>query len=144
MKFLEDKEIVKIVPAKRLGQSLEFLKSRRADLQHHESLEDFIEALISEAPKTSTLSGLEFHIAAVRNEVLRELRRRGVFIGQSIVEELAFYVLRDGDDSNPAHQVLDRVREAGLYHPGLLVFALRGVGILGFGAFRALGRGDTT
>jgi hypothetical protein len=144
MKFLSHAEISKIVPARKLRQSIDFLESRQADLHKYESLEDFVEALISEAPKTSILSGLEFHLAAVRNEILRELRKRGVFIGQSIVEELTFYVFREGKNSNPLHKVFEWIRDSGLHRPGVLVFPLHGVGILGFGAFRALGRGDAT
>src|ERR1700722_10377930 len=144
MKFLDQNEVAKIIPAKKLQESVAFLESKRTDLQKYESLEDFVEALISEAPKTSILSGLEFHMAVVRNEVLRELRKRGVFIGQSIIEELAFYVFREGKNSNPFHTVLEWIRDAGLHRPGLLIFPLHGIGILGFGAFRALGRGDAT
>jgi hypothetical protein len=77
MKFLSHAEVLKIAPAKKLQQSIDFLEARQADLQKYQSLEDFVEALISEAPKTSVLSGLEFHLAVVRNEVLRELRKRG-------------------------------------------------------------------
>jgi hypothetical protein len=51
MKFLDQKEIVKMVPAKRLRQSIAFLQSKHTHLQRYNSLEDFIEALISEAPK---------------------------------------------------------------------------------------------
>lgn len=144
MKFLDHNEIAKIIPPKKLHNSVAFLEARRADLQKFQSLEDFIEALISEAPKTSILSGLEFHMAVVRNEVLRELRKKGVFIGQSIIEELTFYVFREGKGSDPFHMVLEWIRDAGLHRPGLLIFPLHGIGILGFGAFRSLGRGDAT
>lgn len=144
MKFLDDTEIVKITTTKKVQGSISFLEAKRAELQKYESLEDFVHALISEEPKPSVLSGLEFHLAVVRNEILRELRRRGVFIGQSIIEELAFYVFREGKDSNPFQSVFRWIKNNGLHHPGLLIFPLYGVGILGFGAFRALGRGDTT
>jgi hypothetical protein len=60
------------------------------------------------------------------------------------VEELTFYVFRKGKDSNPFHKVLEWIRDSGLHRPGVLVFSLHSVGILGFGAFRALGRGDAT
>ena len=144
MKFLDQKEIVKMVPAKRLRQSIAFLQSKHTHLQNYDSLEDSIEALISEAPKNISASGLEFHLAVVRNEILRELRKRGTFTGQSIVEELTFYIFRDGSHPRPFHRAFEWIRDAGLHRPGLLVFALHGVGILGFGAFRALGRGNTT
>jgi hypothetical protein len=144
MKFLDDTGILKITTTKKVQASISFLESRRAELQKYDSLENFVHALISEEPKTSVLSGLEFHLAVVRNEVLRELRRNGVFVGQSIIEELAFYVFREGKDSNPFQSVFGWIRKSGLHHPGLLIFPLYGVGILGFGAFRALGHGDTT
>src|SRR4051812_46069596 len=40
--------------------------------------------------------------------------------------------------------VFERLQEAGLYRPGVLIFPLHGIGILGFGAFRALGHAETT
>lgn len=144
MKFLAPSELAKIVPVKRLRQSIAFLESKRDLLQKYPSLEDFVDALISEPTPSSGLSAIEFHLAVVRNEVLDQLRRRGVFVGASIVEELTFYVFRDGSHANPFHTILEWVRDSGLHRPGLLIFALHGVGLLGFGAFRALGRGDTT
>jgi hypothetical protein len=77
----------------------------------------------------------------VRNEILNELRRKAVFIGQSIIEELSFYAFREGKERNPVQSVFRCVKNHGLHRPGLLIFPLYGVGILGFGAFRALGRG---
>lgn len=144
MKILAPAEITKIIPVKRAQQSITFLESKRDLLQKYPSYEDFIEALISNPPGKSALSAVEFHLTVMRNEVLGALRRRGVFVGASIVEELVFYAFKEGSHLNPFHKVFEWIRDSGLHRPGLLIFALHGVGILGFGAFRALGRGDAT
>jgi hypothetical protein len=143
VKFLAPGQIMKITPAKKVGRSIDFLTSKRGLLQNYESLEEFIDALISDPSGKSALSGIEFHLVVLRNAVLKELRRNGVFIGASIIESLAFDALRDASNSDPFRTVLEWIRDSDLHRPGLLIFPLHGVGILGFGAFRALGRAGT-
>jgi hypothetical protein len=52
-------------------------------------------------------------MAVVRNEVLRELRKRGVFIGQLVIEELTFYVFREGKGANPFHHADVNLKDRG-------------------------------
>ena len=143
MKIKEQFAIEKIKIPEKLVNSLEFFEARRERLKEFQSFDDFVQELIAESSKNKEISAFEYHLAFVRNEVLRELRNRDIYVGQSIIEELVFYIFRE-ENQNPYIKIFGWIRNAGLHRPGLLIFALHSVGILGFGAFRALGQGDAT
>ena len=79
---------------------------------------------------------LSHHITALRAAIGRELWARQIFIDAEVLEELVFYVIREGRGPEPVTGVLEWIRDAHATRPGLLIFPLHSLGVLGAGLVR--------
>ena len=80
-----------------------------------------------------TARALSYSIAALRSEIGKELWARQIFIGPEVLDELIFYVAREGHGAEPVVGVLEWIRDAWATRPGLLIFPLHSLGVLGAG-----------
>ena len=80
-----------------------------------------------------TAKALSHQIAVLRTAIGRELWARQIFVDAEILEELIFYVTREGHGSEPVTGVLEWIRDARATRPGLLIFPLHSLGVLGAG-----------
>lgn len=88
--------------------------------------------LISSAPRRS----LAYHVTVVRDGLAGELWPREIFVDAEILEELIFWAALDASKMDPVLAVLEWIRDAKANRPGLLVFPLHSLGVLGFGLLR--------
>lgn len=79
---------------------------------------------------------LSRQITALRGGIARELWARQIFIDAQILDELVFYVAREGHGPEPVAGALEWIRDARATRPGLLIFPLHSLGVLGAGLFR--------
>lgn len=80
-----------------------------------------------------TAKALSYQIAALRTAIGREISARQIFVDPEILEELVFYVSREGHGPEPVTGVLEWIRDARATRPGLLIFPLHSLGMLGGG-----------
>jgi hypothetical protein len=126
-----------------LGDAANYLVEHRADLALFEDPEHL--ALSTDAdyalPGTSdqlirTARSLSHQVVALRTAIGRELWARQIFIDPQVLEELVFYVAREGHGSEPVVGVLEWIRDARATRPGLMIFPLHSLGVLGAGLLR--------
>jgi len=79
------------------------------------------------------LAPFHHHLISVRAAVLRELWRREMFIGVSVIDEMLFDAVKDASIANPVQHVLELIRDHGLHRPGFLLFPVHSLGVLGAG-----------
>jgi hypothetical protein len=84
-----------------------------------------------------TARALSHQITALRTAIGRELWARQIFVDAEILEELIFYVTREGHGPEPVTGVLEWIRDARATRPGLLIFPLHSLGVLGAGLAQA-------
>jgi hypothetical protein len=80
-----------------------------------------------------TAKALSHQITALRTAIGKELWARQIFIDAEILEELIFHVAREGHGPEPVAGVLEWIRDARATRPGLLIFPLHSLGVLGAG-----------
>jgi hypothetical protein len=135
------KNLVSAVASKRINAASSFLLSRRAVLQRYSSLDDLAYDLAAD-PMPDDLDGLNHNMVLLRDRILAELRRHAVFIGASVVEELVFDVFKNCiPGRSPLLDLFEVIRDSRLHEPGLLIYPLHSVGVLGLGFARAFARG---
>lgn len=83
-----------------------------------------------------TAQALSHQIVALRTAIGKELWARQIFIDPEVLEELIFYVAREGHGTEPVVGVLEWIRDARATRPGLMVFPLHSLGVLGAGVLR--------
>lgn len=127
-----------------LGDAADYLVTHRAELAMFADPEHLALATDPDfaLPGTSeemirTAQSLSYQIVALRGAIARELWARQIFIDAQVLEELIFYVAREGHGSEPVVGVLAWIRDARATRPGLLIFPLQFPG-------RARGRAPTT
>ncbi len=123
-----------------LADAADYLVDHRAELALFEDPEHLAISTDREyaLPGTTnatirTAKALSHNIAALRGEMGKELWARQIFIDAEILDELIFYVAREGHGSEPVVGVLEWIRDARATRPGLLVFPLHSLGVLGAG-----------
>jgi hypothetical protein len=126
--------------SQRVAASADYLMARRQDLTNFESAEDLALSADPELapPGTTedtikTAKALAHHMLAVRAALARELWSRQLFIDTDIIDDLVFYAARDGNDPDPVHGVLARIRDARVNRPGFLVFPVHSLSVLAGG-----------
>lgn len=134
------KDLMAAVTSKQINVAASFLLSRATVLQNYPSLDDLAYDFAAD-PMPSELRGLNHNMAVVRNAILAELRRNAVFIGPSIVEELVFEVFKNCEPGgSPLLDFFKLIRNARLHEPGLVIYPLHSVGILGLGFAKSFAR----
>ncbi len=72
----------------------------------------------------------------MREALEAELGTRQIFIAPEVLEELVFYIARESQGQELIRAVLERIRDARATRPGILVFPLHSLGVLGAGLVR--------
>src|ERR1700754_474001 len=117
-------------PAQLVAHSLAYLAQQATGLAHFSSADELgVEAY--ENPR-SPARGYAWHVYQLRVVLARALTARGIFIGWTVLDELLFDELLQGS-SAPILRVLERIRDARMTRPGLLIFPLHSFGILAAG-----------
>jgi hypothetical protein len=111
--------------------SLKFLHANRNVLKGFQGAEDF-GCVLDDRPD---LSGFHHHLVNVRAAILRELWRREIFIGISVIDDLFFDAVRDDSIQEPVRHVLEVIRDHGIHRPGFVVYPVHSLGVLGAGLF---------
>ena len=126
-----------------VGDAADYLAAHRADLALFDDPEHLALSTDSEyaLPGTSaqvirTAQSLSHQIVTLRSAIGRELWARQIFIDPQVLEELVFYVAREGHGAEPVVGVLEWIRDARATRPGLMIFPLHSLGVLGAGLLR--------
>jgi len=135
------------LPSKRLIQdkiinsgtkkSIEYLIKNRTVLSKYRDIEDFI--LRDEEWATQTdedpkiLQGCEYHLSKVRNRFAKELWSRDFYLGISVLDDLLFSSFARSETNEPLIEALDTIRDSGVLRPGLVIYPLHSLGVLGAG-----------
>jgi hypothetical protein len=137
------KDLVAAVTSKKINAASSFLLSRQAVLQKYPSLDDLAYGLAADPP-ADELQGLNHNMQVLREAILAELRRNSIFIGTSVVEELVFEVFKNSAGGrSPLLALFELLRDARLHEPGLLIYPLHSIGVLGLGFAKAFVGGLT-
>lgn len=115
------------VDGKRWTQALAFFSSRSTQLKAYDSADDIV---FRNANGDTTTNGDLHHLGVVTGAVTIALRRQGVIVGASVIEDLLLAAFQRSS-TDPIAETLERLREAGLHHPGLLIYPLNSFGIAG-------------
>jgi hypothetical protein len=118
------------VDPKKWVNALAYLGGRSAELKRHESADELVFRHVSGDASTN---GDYFHLGVLTAAVVVALRRDGIIVGSSVVEELLFYGFREGN-ANPVAEAVERIHQAGLHHAGLLIYPLHSFGVAGVSA----------
>lgn len=122
-------------PRTTVGQSQKYLLSHASQLAHYGSAEEL--GLAAYDHPKSDADKLSWHLAEIRRVLVRALWEREIFISSIVVDELLYYEFARPGSSNPLLGVLERIRDARMTRPGLLLFPLHSFGILGAGLVHA-------
>lgn len=136
------KKLVKEIESKKVANALSYLLDRRSELKEYEDIEDLV---LSDAWESEQrLQGLERNIVMLRAALARTLWKRGVYIGVTVLDELIFGAIAHSETTDPVRVVLERIRDYGLHRPGLVIYPLHSMGILGAGLFQWETRANPT
>lgn len=126
-----------------IASAADYLVAHRSELDAFEDPEHLAVSTDPEGalPGTSdgmirTARALSHQIVTLRTAIGRELWSREIFIDPQVLEELVFYVVREGRGPEPVTGVLEWIRDARATRPGLLIFPLHSLGVLGAGLLR--------
>lgn len=125
-----------------IGQSADYLVAHRSDLERfddvlHLALSTDAEYAPGDTARTCRhRTRLGYHLTAVRAGLAEELWPRQIFVDAEVLDELVFWAARDPLVSDPVQAVLEWIRDARASRPGLMVFPLHSLGVLGFGLLR--------
>ena len=118
-----------------IHDSLDFVTQHRDVLASYESVEHFATAPDTD-PALRIRRGCEHHLRIIRAQLARELWSRGLFIGVTVIDDLLFYAVARGTESNPVRRVLEMIRDHRLHHPGMMVIPVHSFGVLAAGFFQ--------
>ncbi|MFG2052243.1 hypothetical protein ACGFIW_33030 [Micromonospora sp. NPDC048935] len=125
----------RIAKRQRVSDSISHLVSNAQDLRGFSDLESLAEAAYGIDPPDSTAKAAAHHILTIRAEVARQLWRRDLFVGVSVIDELLFQHVAAGA-SDPLLATLQTLRAGELKKPGMLVFPLHSFGVYAAGLLR--------
>jgi hypothetical protein len=126
------------IETKAVQASIAFLMSRRATLTSFRFLEDlFVDA---PEPLSSDLSGAKVHLETVFYKFQTTLYSYSVFIGASVLNQIVFDMVRADGVDDPIGRALDLIRSSGMHKPGIILYPLHSLGLLGVGLMEKLSR----
>jgi len=117
-----------------IAQSISFLSSRQAILEHFEDIEDFVFRVDLDHPPKE-LRGFEYHFQQVRAGLARALWKRGLFIGLSVLDDLLFSGFRSKPPSDAIAHALTIIKDNDVHKPGFILYPIHSLGINGAGFF---------
>ncbi len=68
---------------------------------------------------------------------MSELRSKNFFIGVSVLDEVLFQNFSKSTNKNPIIATLETIRDSGVLHPGVVVYPLHSLGIIGGGILQS-------
>lgn len=116
-----------------LAESVTYLANQSAGLNAYEDPQDL--GVAADDGRDPIARALALNLDAVRNALVEELWNREIFIDPEIVDELLFHVTRRGE-ADPLMATLEYLRDRRTTRPGLVLFPLHSLGILGAGLLR--------
>ncbi len=125
------------------GDSADYLVARRGDLAQFEDMAH----LASSTDLHYTMPGttdaqvaaarrLGHHLVVVRAALAEELWTRQIFVDTEVLDELLYWSVRDPDINDPIYGVIQWIRDVKANRPGLLLFPLHSLAVLGAGLIR--------
>ena len=115
----------------RVKDSARYLASQQPILARFETPEDLGDAAY-EHPN-SVADALSFHLFQIRIVLSRALQAEGIFVSAIVLDELLLQEFSTAGSTRPVLAVLERIRDARMTRPGLILFPLHSFGILGAG-----------
>jgi hypothetical protein len=141
MRFPSPRIIDEKIQSRDIKKSFDYLIRNRSALKEYKNIEDF--ALRDEEYTTKTnvdekiLKGCEYHLLKLRARLHTEFRSRNLFIGTSVLDEVLFQTFSKSKTDNPLIEALEVIRDAGVLHPGIVVYPLHSLGVIGGGLLRS-------
>lgn len=121
----------KLAKKTRVRDSTGFLLSNQVELASFATVDDLaIEAY--DDPK-SNAERFVWHLTEIRRVLARVLWARQIFVGLSVLDEILFYEFTRSGATDPILGVLERIRDARIARPGLILFPLHSFGIYSAG-----------
>lgn len=137
-----DVESAKVGKRQRVADSVAFLARQVGGLRAYTDVEDLAEAAFDESAPNKAARALVYHLEKIRGELARQLWRREIFVGVTVIDELLFSHASVGA-SDPVLATLQTIRDSQLNRPGMVVFPLHSFGVLAAGLLRPF-RGTST
>lgn len=138
-KLPNNKKLKEAIETKAFKTSLAFLTARRAALAPHRSLEDLFWIVDETAPES--LKGVEAHLQKVCWAFRRTLYSYSVFIGGSVLDQILYDKIRDATVADPVLAALALIRSVGIHKPGVILYPIHSLGLLGVGLWEKITKG---
>ncbi len=138
-KLPNNKALKLIIETKAFKTSLAFLKSRRPALAPHRSLEDLFWEMDEKSP--AALKGVEPHLQKVCWVFRKTLYSYSIFIGGSVLDQILYDKIRDEAVDDPVTAALVLIRSVGIHKPGVILYPIHSLGLLGVGLWEKLTKG---
>lgn len=121
-------------PKQKVSDSLAYLAGQTNALATFGSADEL--GVVAYEDPSSAAARYAWHIFQIRVVLSSALQTRGIFIGWTVLDELFLDELRKGTP-RPLLGVLERIRDARMTRPGLMIFPLHSFGILAAGLVHA-------
>jgi len=141
MRFPSPRNTYNKLSNRTFNQSVAYLCKNRQALGQFGDIESF--ALRNEfGPLSAThseklLKGCEHHLLNLRNATTAELSSRSFFVGNTILDDVLFRNFTDSSKPHPVISALEEIRDAGVLHPGVYIFPLHSLGVIGGGILQS-------
>jgi len=142
MRLAANIEAAKVSKRQRVADSVAFLARQVGGLRAYTGVEDLAEAAFDESAPNKAARDLIYHLEQIRGELARQLWRREIFTGVTVIDELLFNHAAAGA-ADPVLATLQTIRDSQLNRPGMVVFPLHSFGVLASGLLRPFRRTST-
>lgn len=132
-------KLKKQIETKEVLASLRFVINRRQDLTPHPTVEDLV--FVLDDPQPKVLDAIEVHLRKVSWKFRKTLYSYSVFIGASILDQILYDKIRDANVADPITAALSLIREVGIHKPGLILYPLHSLSLLGVGLWEKITSG---
>jgi hypothetical protein len=126
----------KSIETKLVRKALAFLAAKRTDYSQYRSLEDLVFAMPD--PQTKPWKVLEQQLEIVLGSFRRTLYSHAVFIGGSVLDQILYDKIRNSDIIDPVGEALRVIRDVGIHKPGLILYPLHSLSLLGVGLWEKI------
>lgn len=121
----------KTIETKLVRKALAFLAAKRSEYSQYRSLEDLVFAIPD--PPTKPWSVLEQQLEIVLSSFRRSLYAHAVFIAGSVLDQILYDKIRNASITDPVDEALRTIRSVGIHKPGLILYPLHSISLLGVG-----------
>ena len=123
--------------SKRAQESVDFLRRNKRLLAKYDSFENFIldedETISRSSTDEKIWNGCAHHLTFLSNILAVEMWKRDALVGKSIIDSVLFssFIFRPSEE--PIRASLDVIRDSGVMQPGIFLYPLHGLGVIGGG-----------